>query len=44
SSRYSAELRSLVAELLQKDPHARPSTDAVLQRPLILCKAQVPSY
>ncbi|CAN0242287.1 unnamed protein product, partial [Ectocarpus sp. 4 AP-2014] len=41
SNRYSAELRSLVEELLQKDPHARPSTDTVLQRPLILYKAQV---
>ncbi|CAN0324950.1 unnamed protein product, partial [Ectocarpus fasciculatus] len=27
ASRYSAELRSLVDELLRKDPHARPSTD-----------------
>ncbi|CAN0442590.1 unnamed protein product [Ectocarpus sp. 12 AP-2014] len=38
--RYSAELRGLVGELLQKDPHARPSTDTVLRRPLIWYKAQ----
>ncbi|CAN0303301.1 unnamed protein product, partial [Ectocarpus sp. 6 AP-2014] len=38
--RYSTELRSLVEELLQKDPHARPSTDTVLLRPSILYKAQ----
>ncbi|CAM9906574.1 unnamed protein product [Ectocarpus sp. 13 AM-2016] len=42
-ARYSAELRGLVEELLQKDSHARPSTDTVLQRPSILYKAQVRS-
>ena len=34
-SRYSSGVRSLIAQLLKKDPHARPSTGAVLRRPLI---------
>ncbi|CAM9738736.1 unnamed protein product, partial [Ectocarpus fasciculatus] len=48
SARYSSGVRSLVAQLLKKDPHARPSTGAVLRRPLMkdkigrfLSKAQV---
>ncbi|CAB1108472.1 unnamed protein product [Ectocarpus sp. CCAP 1310/34] len=32
---YSSGVRSLVAQLLKKDPHARPSTGAVLRRPLM---------
>eukprot|EP00752_Nemacystus_decipiens_P006484 g5838.t1 len=35
SARYSSGVRSLIAQLLKKDPHARPSTGAVLRRPLI---------
>lgn len=34
-SRYSSGARSLVAQLLKKDPHARPSTGAVLRKALI---------
>ncbi|CAN0092219.1 unnamed protein product [Scytosiphon promiscuus] len=38
SARYSSGVRSLVAQLLKKDPHARPSTGGVLRRPLIKSK------
>eukprot|EP00903_Cladosiphon_okamuranus_P008755 g8387.t1 len=35
SARYSSGMRNLIAQLLKKDPHARPSTGAILRRPLI---------
>ena len=34
-SRYSSGMRILIQQLLKKDPHARPSTGAVLRQPLI---------
>lgn len=33
--RYSSGLRTLLGQLLKKDPHSRPSTGAVLRRALI---------
>lgn len=33
--RYSSGVRNLVAQLLKKDPSKRPSTGAVLRRPLL---------